>query len=184
MPQDCRSTRSSRSSRSSRRWNRIALAGAFLMVSGAVAPQTAPPELQPAGARRAIATLHASGVQIYRCKRDEHNALSWRFESPEASLRDDTGKLVVKHYAGPTWEAPDGSKVTGKVMQQAANTREPGSIALLLLQATSSGGPGVLAAVHYVQRLNTQGGVAPTQACSQEGQESRVPYRADYVFLE
>ncbi|MFJ1254589.1 DUF3455 domain-containing protein [Cupriavidus sp. CuC1] len=170
--------------RSSRKSHRIALAGACLLASCAIAQETAPPELQPADARRTIATLHASGVQIYVCKRDQGNSLAWAFKSPEADLHDASGKLIAKHYAGPTWEAPDGSKVTGKVLRQAANARAPDSIALLLLQATSSGGTGLLAAVHYVQRLNTQGGLAPAQACTQEGQESRVPYRADYIFLE
>ena len=75
------------------------------------------------------------------------------------------------------------SKITGKVLQQAANTTEAGSIALLLLQATSTGGPGLLASVRYVQRLKTQGGAAPAEPCTQEGQEIRVPYRANYVFL-
>lgn len=175
MPQD---------SRTSRKAHRIALAGACLLVSCAVAQEAAPPELRPADAHRTIATLHASGVQIYVCKRDQGSALAWAFKSPEADLRDDSGRLIARHYAGPTWEAPDGSKITGKVLRQAANSRAPDSIALLLLQATSSGAAGMLAGVHYVQRLNTQGGIAPARACTEEGQESRVPYRADYVFLE
>lgn len=168
----------------SRKSHRFALAGACLLVSCAIAQEAAPPELQPPDASRSIAVLHASGVQIYVCKRAQGNALSWAFKAPEAELRDASGKLVARHYAGPTWAAPDGSTVTGKVLRQAANARAPDSIPLLLLQATSSGGPGLFAAVHYVQRLNTQGGIAPAQACTQEGQESRVPYRADYVFLE
>ncbi|AEI79403.1 hypothetical protein CNE_2c04200 [Cupriavidus necator N-1] len=104
--------------------------------------------------------------------------------APEATLKDDTGQLVVKHYAGPTWEAPDGSKVTGKVLRQTPNAQEPDSIPLLLLQATSTGGTGLLARTRYVQRLNTLGGQALPQACTQEGLENRMPYRADYVFLE
>ena len=35
-----------------------------------------------------------------------------------------------------------------------------------------------------IQRLNTHGGAAPAQPCTQEGQEGRTPYRADYVFLD
>lgn len=145
---------------------------------------SAPPELKPADAGRTIAVLQASGVQIYQCKRAADGRLLWTFSAPEATLKDGTGQLVVKHYAGPTWEAPDGSKITGKVLRQAPNTREPDSIPLLLLQATSTGGPGVLAGTRYVQRLNTQGGQALPQACTQEGQENRMPYRADYAFLE
>ncbi len=149
-----------------------------------IAQTAAPAALQPAGTQRTVASLKASGVQIYACKRDQNNQLVWALKAPQADLYDPAGKLIIKHYAGPSWEAPDGSKVTGKVLQQAPNMQQPGSIALLLLQATNAGGPGMLASVHYVQRLNTLGGVAPRQPCTQEGQEGRSPYIADYVFLE
>lgn len=145
---------------------------------------SAPPELQPPDARGTITVLHASGVQIYQCKRANDGRLLWTFSAPEATLKDDTGQLVVKHYAGPSWEAPDGSKVTGKVLRQMPNTQSPDSIPLLLLQGTNNGGAGLFSKTRYVQRLNTQGGQALPPACTQEGQENRIPYRADYVFLE
>ncbi len=164
---------------------RVAIGGALALASYAVAAQTSvPPALQPADAQHAIVTLSASGVQIYVCKRDQSNQLAWSFKAPQADLYDGSGKLVVKHYAGPSWEASDGSKLTGKVLQQLANTEAPGSIPMLLLRGTSVGGPGLLASAHYVQRLNTRGGIAPAQPCTQEGQEGRSPYLADYVFLE
>lgn len=165
--------------------SRLAIGGTLLLLSCAATAQTsAPPALQPADAQHVIVSLSASGVQIYTCKRDQSNQLTWTFKAPLADLYDASGKLAVKHYAGPSWEAPDGSKLTGKVLQQAANAAEPGSIPLLLLQATSAGGPGLLASAHYVQRLNTRGGVAPVRPCTQEGQEGRSPYLADYVFLD
>ncbi|WP_245176201.1 DUF3455 domain-containing protein [Cupriavidus sp. AcVe19-6a] len=157
---------------------------AGVLVSCTTPRISAPPELQPTDARGTIAVLHASGVQIYQCKRANDGRLLWIFSAPEATLKDDTGQLAVKHYSGPTWEAPDGSKVTGKVLRQTPNAQEPESIPLLLLQATSTGGTGLLSRARYVQRLNTQGGLALHQACTQEGQENRMPYRADYVFLE
>lgn len=174
----------SHSSRHCRKANLTALCMAGLLAACTTPKPSAPPELQPNDARGTIAVLHASGVQIYQCKRASDGRLLWTFSAPEATLKDDTGQLVVKHYAGPTWEAPDGSKVTGKVLRQAPNTQEPDSIPLLLLQATSTGGAGLLAKTRYVQRLNTQGGQALPQACTQEGQENRMPYRSDYVFLE
>ncbi len=39
----------------------------------------------------------------------------WVFKAPEASLMDDQGKIIGKHYAGPTWESSDGSKVGGQI---------------------------------------------------------------------
>jgi hypothetical protein len=150
----------------------------------AAAQTAAPPELEPADAHHVVASLGASGVQIYVCKPDQNNHLAWTFKAPQADLYDASGKLVAKHYAGPSWEATDGSKITGKVMQQMPNSQQPGSIPLLLLKATNAGGPGQLASVRYVQRWNTRGGAAPLHPCVQEGQEGRSPYLADYVFLD
>ena len=61
--------------------------------------------------------LVAKGVQIYRCdsKKDAPGRFEWSFQAPEALLRDVGGKSVGRHYAGPTWEADDGSKIVGTV---------------------------------------------------------------------
>jgi hypothetical protein len=170
---------------------RFAIAGALSAVLAAMlaepsahAQTPAPAALQPADATRVVASLAASGVQIYVCKRDAANQLAWTFKAPQAELYDAAGKLVVKHGAGPSWEAADGSRITGKVLQHAANPADADAIPMLLLQATNAGGPGRLAAVRYVQRLNTHGGAAPAEPCTHEGDEGRSPYLAQYVFLE
>ncbi len=155
-----------------------------VLASCATSRIAAPADLQPADVRGTVAVLHAAGTQNYQCKRANDGRLLWTLVAPDATLKDDLGQVVVKHYAGPTWEAPDGSKITGKVLRQLPNAQAPESIPLLLLQATSSGGPGLLSRTRFVQRLNTQGGQALPQTCTQEGQENRMPYRADYVFLE
>jgi hypothetical protein len=160
-----------------------ALAGSVTL-SLAHAQTPAPAALQPAGQTHVVASLKASGVQIYVCKRDAANQLAWSFKAPQADLYDASGQLVVKHGAGPSWEAPDGSRITGKLLQHAANPDDAAAIPMLLLSATNAGGPGLLSTVHYVQRLATHGGAAPTQACAREGEEGRSPYLAEYVFLE
>ena len=45
-------------------------------------------------------------------------------------------------------------------------------------------GSGAMTGVSYIQRLNTQGGVAPATACDAAGKGQRqvVAYQADYVF--
>ena len=90
--------------------------------------------------------------------------------------------MFAKHYAGPTWEAPDGSKVVGKVL---VNELAPkaGAIPWLLL-STESSGSGVLAGVRFVQRVNTSGGLGPTGAFPTTGTERRVDYTADYIFYK
>ncbi len=43
-------------------------------------------------------------------------------------------------------------------------------------------GAGIFNPVTYIQRLHTEGGIAPTDGCEDRtlGQRIRVPYRADY----
>jgi uncharacterized protein DUF3455 len=62
-----------------------------------------------------------------------------------------------------------------------ASSPVPNAIPQLLLKAIANRGPGVLAAVTYVQRLHTTGGLAPTGVCADEATTS-VPYTADYAF--
>lgn len=99
-----------------------ALAGSVaLSLAHAQAPMPVPGALQPAGVTHVVASLKASGVQIYVCRRDAANQLAWTFQAPQADLYDASGQLVVRHGAGPSWEAPDGSRITGKLLQHAAN---------------------------------------------------------------
>ena len=127
----------------------------------------------------------ASGVQIYHCTaaKDDASRFEWTLKAPEATLVDDVGNTVAKHYGGPSWEAIDGSKVVGTV-QARDNGPDASAIPWLLLAAKSTGGSGVLASVQYVQRLYTVAGKAPADGCDAEhaGAELRVPYKAAYYF--
>jgi len=83
----------------------------------------------------------------------------------------------------PTWEALDGSRLTGARVASAA-APDGKSIPWLLLRSTSSVGPGLFGDVTWVQRLDTVGGAAPAAGCDAGhlGAEVMVPYRADYFF--
>jgi len=128
--------------------------------------------------------VHAEGVQIYQCSAAQGDAtrFEWHLKAPEAALFDRSGKQMGKHFAGPTWEARDGSKVVGEVAARA--TPDPGAIPWLLLNAKSTSGSGVFGTVRFVQRLRTVGGNAPADGCDQAsaGSEVRVPYSAEYWF--
>jgi Protein of unknown function (DUF3455) len=131
--------------------------------------------------------LHASGAQIYVCQPLKNDAarFEWSFKQPEATLFNKRGSNVGKHYAGPTWEGNDGSKVTGEVVAR-SNSPDANAIPWLLLSAKTSSGTGIFAGVRSIQRLHTVGGAAPASGCSlaQSGQELRVLYSADYLFYE
>ena len=127
----------------------------------------------------------AKGVQIYACKATaaDPGKFAWTFKAPEADLTDEDGRKIGKHYAGPTWEANDGSKVVGEVLKKADAPR-PGAVPWLLLKARTNEGTDTFATVTYIQRFDTEGGVAPAAGCDQSHvkPEVRVPYSATYYF--
>ena len=137
----------------------------------------------PAG-QVVLMTQRGVGELTYECraKKDMPTQFEWAFVGPVATLMSADRKVVGKYYAGPTWEAADGSKVTGK--QMAISPAAAGNIPLQLVKADAVTGDGAMKGVSYIQRLKTQGGVAPTVACDAGSASKRmtVPYEADYVF--
>ena len=126
---------------------------------------------------KVAAHAYAVGVQVYRW-----NGTSWSFVGPEAVLYHgdgDEAELGI-HYAGPTWESVSGSKVVAGVVDRWFP--DSGAIPWLLLKATGSEGPGIFDGVTFVQRLNTTGGSAPSEAGEFMGEVVEVPYTADYYF--
>lgn len=145
--------------------------------------QEVPQKLQPPANEQLLHQVHAKGDQLYTCKADGANT-AWTLKAPDAQLFDKEGTPFGKHFAGPSWEANDGSRITGKAV---ANEPSPDSdsIAWLLLSVVSHTGDGVLAHVTSVQRLHTKGGKAPASGCdaAHVGQEVRIAYSADYLFF-
>ena len=144
-----------------------------------------PEALKPSVGQALSLSAHAEGVQIYQCSplKDDPARFAWTLKAPEATLRDDSGKALGKHYVGPTWEAIDGSKVVGELVAK-ADAPDAESIPWLLLKAKSTAGHGVFSQVTSIQRLRTRGGKAPATGCdpSQSGKEVRVSYSALYRF--
>jgi len=155
----------------------------IILLGAAAWAQQVPAELQVPANEQLVVRVHAKGDQIYSCKTDGAQA-GWTLKAPDAQLFDKDGKAFGKHFAGPSWEANDGSRVAGKA---AANVASPDadSIPWLLVKVVSHAGDGVLARVTSIQRINTEGGKAPASGCDagHAGQEVRVPYSADYLFF-
>ena len=138
-----------------------------------------PAALKPDTHETLAMVVPAKGVQIYECRGEK-----WTFVAPEAELFDASGKRIGRHYAGPTWEAADGSKVAGSVRQR-ADAPAAGAIPWLLLGTKSVGPAGSFSKVTSIQRVNTVGGIAPKNGCSQAtvGTPARINYMADYYFF-
>lgn len=101
-------------------------------------------------------------------------------------------------FGSATWQSSlDSSKVWAQVLHSNAipagsdpSCPNAGSIACLLLESIGSEqgptGGNFLSKTTFIQRLNTNGGSAPTDGCftsSDVGNQRLVPYAADYVFF-
>ena len=148
-----------------------------LVVAGCASTVPVPDNLKPAANESLAMVVPAKGVQVYECREAK-----WVFVAPEAELFDRAGKRIGAHYAGPHWEAADGSKIVGAVKQR-ADAPAAGNIPWLLLGAQSVGREGSFSKVTSIQRVATVGGVAPQGECPTNGARARVPYTADYHFF-
>ena len=86
-----------------------------------VPPPQVPDILRVPDGQTVLLKALGKGVQIYDCMATaaDPGKFDWSFKAPEADLTNEDGKKIAKHYAGPTWEANDGSKVVGEVQKKA-----------------------------------------------------------------
>jgi len=166
----------------------VSLAAFLSVCAGSTAATAAevPAALKiPADQKLSLEAL-AKGVQVYECKasKADPKVFEWAFKAPEAELFDLKGARIGKHFAGPTWELTDGSKVVGSVKAK-DDGPDPGAIPWLLLGATSTSDTGAFGRTLSIQRLETKGGKAPGTGCdaAHAGSEARVPYTAVYDFF-
>ena len=157
------------------------------MAGGPMFSQDSLPEAVrvPAGHRVALETVGVGRI-TYECraKSGMAGAFEWTFVGPDATLAQRNGAAIGRYYGPPaTWEASDGSKVTGA--QLAVAPAMAGSIPLQLVKANPAMGEGMaMKGVSYIQRVATRGGVAPAMPCTGDsvGRKEVVDYRADYIF--
>jgi hypothetical protein len=173
---------------------RMLAAGVVALTALLTAPQAAqarqatsdvPSDLQVPEGNTVFLVGHAVGVQIYSCAVTA-SGTAWTLLAPRADLYGENGRLVATHFAGPTWEANDGSRVVGK--KEAGMTVDHTAIPWLTLSAASStDGPDGerLLNTTFIQRVNTTGGLPPAESqcdATTVGAQAEVPYTADYYF--
>jgi len=153
----------------------VAAIGILLAVQGQAPVRPEVPEnLKVPAGEEVILAAHATGTQIYVCRRGEDQKFAWVFKAPEAELTDATRKKIAHHSAGPAWKHIDGSEAP-----------KPQAIPWLLLSATSHSGEGIFSRVTSIQRIHTEGGMPPeAKFCdsSAAGKEAGTAYAADYYF--
>jgi hypothetical protein len=167
----------------------VALVAALPLAQAAVAGPDAPDvpfDIKVPSGNKVFLVGHAVGVQIYSCNAAT-GGYAWTLVAPRATLYGDNGKLIATHFAGPSWQANDGSAVVGR--RDAPPVIVDGTaIPWLRLAAasTSVGDDGDrLADTTYIQRVATTGGLAPaagTCTAATVGTVEEIPYTADYYF--
>jgi len=140
----------------------------------------------PAGNKVAMETVGVGEI-TYECRAKAGAAgqFEWVFVGPDAKLMDRSGKVVGKYFGPPaTWESNDGSKLTAT--QVAVAPASAGAIPLQLVKANPAMGNGAMNGTTYIQRVATQGGVAPSMPCAagNVGAKQVVKYQADYIFYK
>ena len=125
------------------RFNRLVATGLVAVAAALALTQVAhagppapvvPTKIQVGDGNKVFLVGHAAGVQIYSCN-PSSSGFTWGLVAPRANLYDDHGKLIITHFGGPTWQAKDGSKVVGQVVDRV--TVDPTAIPWLLLSTPS-----------------------------------------------
>ena len=178
-----------------RKWfsrsNRLLLAGivaamaalslvAQVALAGPPSPTGVPDQITPGDGNKVFLVGHGVGVQIYTC-----NGAVWSSAVPRANLYDDNGKLIIKHFAGPSWQAKDGSKAVGTVVDKVIPDQSAIPWVLLSAKTTPGADGDRLVDTTFIQRLDTVGGLQPPAAdcnAATAGTVVESPYTAEYVF--
>ena len=160
-------------------------ASSFLLGAAAHAAMALPDSIKvPDGHKVALETVGVGEI-TYECrdKADMPGQTEWTFVGPKAVLNDRSGKAIGDYFGPPaTWQAKDGSKVTGT--QLAVAPSSAGNLPYQLVKANPAEGKGAMSGVTYIQRVALKGGVAPATACTtaDKGKRETVKYQADYIF--
>jgi hypothetical protein len=174
--------------------------------SQTLTPQEAPANLRPPDGHVAFLKLSATGTQNYVCLPGA-SGLAWKFQGPQATLFAkfrllslEVQQQLATHFlslnpkepgtARATWQSSsDSSAVWAKKIDESTDPRyvSPNAIPWFLLQIVGSQkGPNdgaFFTQITYMQRVNTDGGIMPAEACTEAGSLRFVPYKADYVFF-
>jgi hypothetical protein len=182
----------------------LAMAFTFTLTPAAHAQIVIPPV--PAGlevdaGNEAFLLGRGVGTQNYVCQPAASlGRVAWTLFTPQATLFSDEGEQLTTHFFSPNPDegpivvvraAWQDSENTSTVWARAvaAVTVKPDAIAQLKLEVvgTQAGpnGGNTFSGATFVQRLTTEGGLAPTTGCDalpDVGHRAFIPYTADYVF--
>ena len=168
-----------------------------------VVPPPVPTDIEVAP-DQAFLLGHAFGTQNYECQPvNSLGRVGWVLFTPQATLFDDGNQQLITHFFSPNpvensvfiraaWQdSKDTSVVWARAIESSvdANFVKAGAIPWLKLETvgTQDGPTGgdTLSKTTFIQRVNTDGGAAPSTNCDRPtdiGKKAFVPYTADYIF--
>ena len=167
-----------------------------------VTPPTVPAGLEVEAPNQAFLLGRGVGTQNYECQPvGPLGRVDWVLFTPQATLFDDQGGQLTTHFLSPNpdegglivrvaWQdSRDTSAVWARAV--AIATVDPTAIPwvklLVVGKQTGPTGGDTLSGTTFIQRVNTQGGLAPTTNCDSlpdVGHKAFVPYTADYFFYK
>jgi Protein of unknown function (DUF3455) len=124
--------------------------------------------------------VYAKGVQVYRWN---SITFAWDFDGPRADLFAEQSfhGEVGSHFAGPNWQSKSGSRVKAAAEPGKLCQPDVSAITWLRLKSTETTEAGIFRGVTYIQRVNTTGGLKPTDPGT-FGEVREVEYTAEYYF--
>jgi hypothetical protein len=161
-----------------------------------------PANLEVPAGNEVYLVQHAIGTQNYICL-PSGGGYVWSAWGPQATLFSDDDDQKLTHFlsadsggvARPTWmHSKDSSTVWAASLASATSVTNPdfveaGAVPWLLLTVVDSAdgptGGDKLSDTTFIQRLDTEGGVAPAAGCAAAadvGKKALVPYSTDYYF--
>jgi len=134
----------------------------------------------------AFMNVYSNGSMVYQCNPASTSLSKWTLLYPIATLWDTPGGMEIgSHYYNNVadssggkavwqlnWPTQTPSSVVGKTLGSYTNSSTNNSLPWLLIQSTSASGlNGMLYPTTYIQRLSTNGGLAPSESsCVQNNQ--------------
>ena len=159
-----------------------AQANTFDNSNGPVLPEECSSITAPEGNKLAF-HVYARGVQVYKW-----NIITqkWDLVAPVANLFAEENFFgeVGSHYVGPTWQSKSGSKVEGRRVLGTGCQPDPTAVAWLLLSKHRTEGNGIFSSVSFIQRVNTTGGLPPSEPGMVDGETKESYYTAEYYFYK